>query len=706
MASGTPIPLEWVHRPRTKQGRPRKGCARSNRQGTTNRTKRECRRPHLASIDHRRWAATPASGSGTVVLADNRSFGFRQLAGHAALTSFNAVTPCLTLGEAAPPLPSPSSRPVKAVPEVQNPMPRPSWGRHHHYTHGEAGRRHKRNGKSNTGPSGVVALCQRGWRGRGRGRGGTDLTGAVSAASWTGGYRTSSGPALGWCCSPGNSRNAVRFVKWELYTTVPACDVHLRRRRARDLQAGPTAPNPPTPNRPPPPPPPPPPPGDVINYDWGPGMYNGGEGGSERGRGVWLGPPSSLGLQKFFTLKSSWHQRHRSRNFGCQPYTLEGEEGGGRGSRGGGGTVPPPAVYCRSNTSVGGGGGAGCQIGAMMSGLENDQHSPDLMRDSRSATLCHVTQSQCRWPCRSRSANRACTECCLGATAVTGLSNGTLGGFWQEAMVLCSRRSWRRPLADRHSLPFPSLSFSEGPPSRCFGPPFPFLHRWRVASTKTLRIHTGKPVTSTRSRSCTGGGGGHWVLPSRNKRKLWNEQEKAHGRMVSGGQWMPLFSHHRSTLDIRKYVAEGGACTCDHFTFFTHRPPPPSADQSVFVHEPLSCAVWHRWHILRRSVASTTEFGTTKRSVSLWIREKQVHGRFVVWLTGACGGGGGAGGGRTTRRITRSPPPRPRPPRPPPRDTDVAKPSRCRAQESLNSQNTTLFGDIAMGAVPCDIEGP
>ena len=55
------------------------------------------------------------------------------------------------------------------------------------------------------------------------------------------------------------------------------------------------------------------------------------------------------------------------------------------------------------------------------------------------------------------------------------------------AVLVCS---WRRLLADRHSLPFPFLSWSEGPPSRCFGPPFLFLHRWRVASTKTLRIHT------------------------------------------------------------------------------------------------------------------------------------------------------------------------------------------------------------------------
>ena len=42
--------------------------------------------------------------------------------------------------------------------------------------------------------------------------------------------------------------------------------------------------------------------------------------------------------------------------------------------------------------------------------------------------------------------------------------------------------SWWRLLADRHSLPFPSLSLNEGPPSRCLGPPFLFLHQWQVVS--------------------------------------------------------------------------------------------------------------------------------------------------------------------------------------------------------------------------------
>ena len=64
-------------------------------------------------------------------------------------------------------------------------------------------------------------------------------------------------------------------------------------------------------------------------------------------------------------------------------------------------------------------------------------------------------------------------------------------GGWHDAMVGFSACSWRRQLADRHlPLPFPSLSLNEGPPSRCFGPPFLFFHRWRVASTETLRLHT------------------------------------------------------------------------------------------------------------------------------------------------------------------------------------------------------------------------
>ena len=60
--------------------------------------------------------------------------------------------------------------------------------------------------------------------------------------------------------------------------------------------------------------------------------------------------PAEGGL-KIFGLKSSSKQ-----NFGCQPQTLEGEEGGRGGSRGGY-TPPPPTVYGRSNTSLGGGGG-------------------------------------------------------------------------------------------------------------------------------------------------------------------------------------------------------------------------------------------------------------------------------------------------------------------------------------------------------------
>ena len=58
------------------------------------------------------------------------------------------------------------------------------------------------------------------------------------------------------------------------------------------------------------------------------------------------------GGPKILKRKSSWHRRHRSKNFGCEPQTLEGEGGGAGGFGGGGGTPPPPAVYGRSNASL------------------------------------------------------------------------------------------------------------------------------------------------------------------------------------------------------------------------------------------------------------------------------------------------------------------------------------------------------------------
>ena len=82
------------------------------------------------------------------------------------------------------------------------------------------------------------------------------------------------------------------------------------------------------------------------------------------------------------------------------------------------------------------------------------------------------------------------------------------GGFGKKPWYCVLICNWQHLLADRHSLPFPSLSLNECPLSCCFGPPFPFLHRWRIASTKTLRIHTAIPFTSTRSRSCSWRGGG------------------------------------------------------------------------------------------------------------------------------------------------------------------------------------------------------
>ena len=94
------------------------------------------------------------------------------------------------------------------------------------------------------------------------------------------------------------------------------------------------------------------------------------------------------------------------------------------------------------------------------------------------------------------------------------IRSGGGGGFGKKPCYCVLVCSWRRPLADRHLLPFPSLSFSEGPPSRCFGPPFPFLHRWWVASTKTLRIHTAIPFTSTRRWGGGGGGKGGGPPPT------------------------------------------------------------------------------------------------------------------------------------------------------------------------------------------------
>ena len=77
---------------------------------------------------------------------------------------------------------------------------------------------------------------------------------------------------------------------------------------------------------------------------------------------------------------------------------------------------------------------------------------------------------------------------------------------WYCVPVCSGRRPLDdHPLAERHSLPFPSISFCEGPPSRCFGPwsAVSVSPWWRVASSKTLRTHTAIPFTSTRSGSCS-----------------------------------------------------------------------------------------------------------------------------------------------------------------------------------------------------------
>ena len=81
-------------------------------------------------------------------------------------------------------------------------------------------------------------------------------------------------------------------------------------------------------------------------------IRRGGEGGWG---GVWLGPPLLPGSPhgprrrgaKKFEASILLAPNAPKQNSGCQPQTLEGEEGGP-----GGGTPPPPTVYGRSNTSL------------------------------------------------------------------------------------------------------------------------------------------------------------------------------------------------------------------------------------------------------------------------------------------------------------------------------------------------------------------
>ena len=75
-----------------------------------------------------------------------------------------------------------------------------------------------------------------------------------------------------------------------------------------------------------------------------------------------------------------------------------------------------------------------------------------------------------------------------------------LGGKKPWSCVLVC--SWRRPLADRHSLPFPSLSFSEGPPSRCFGPPFPDVGGGDGKTCGKKGVATGSHRTGLQTRCC------------------------------------------------------------------------------------------------------------------------------------------------------------------------------------------------------------
>ena len=98
-------------------------------------------------------------------------------------------------------------------------------------------------------------------------------------------------------------------------------------------------------------------------------VLEGGEGvvrGSEGEGGGSAGPPSSYGPPvvpseggpKIFEASILLAPKVPKQTFGCQPQTLQEEEGGGEGvqgegGRGGvrGGTTPPPTVYGRSNTS-------------------------------------------------------------------------------------------------------------------------------------------------------------------------------------------------------------------------------------------------------------------------------------------------------------------------------------------------------------------
>ena len=82
------------------------------------------------------------------------------------------------------------------------------------------------------------------------------------------------------------------------------------------------------------------------------------EGGALKGGGGgWLGPPSSQGPPMVPRRRGAEHfeaeillaPKAPKKNFGCQPQTLEGEEGGGGPGEG---APPPPEVYGRSSTSL------------------------------------------------------------------------------------------------------------------------------------------------------------------------------------------------------------------------------------------------------------------------------------------------------------------------------------------------------------------
>ena len=160
----------------------------------------------------------------------------------------------------------------------------------------------------------------------------------------------------------------------------------------------------------------------------------------------------------------------------------------------------PPMVASRSNVKLAGGGGGGANIHHILQlGLYCSNCRFDFVaRGVRTRTCVSGGEPHERGTPAKVS---------LGAGSQAVLSpaasppEGAGSWIWPLTFgknLLCggggggglARRHGRflclQPAAPigRSPLPFPSLSLDEGPPSRCSGPPFLFLHRRRVASTK------------------------------------------------------------------------------------------------------------------------------------------------------------------------------------------------------------------------------